>query len=171
LAGTIEGYGETPPGEGAQVENTKTISIIENLLETVENGHKGFDEAASKLDADGNPTLAAEMRELSQQRLRMSNELKAIAAADGTPIGNGNGGGTIPGAMHRGYMALRDALTGDDPHAVLAAAEQGEDHAKTEFERALDDDLPGSVRSVVLRQYGEIETAHDRVRELRDATG
>jgi uncharacterized protein (TIGR02284 family) len=150
------------------MEKTKTTSVIENLLETVENGHKGFDEAAEKLDNDGNPTLAAEMRELSQQRLRMSNELKAIAAAEGSPIENGNG--TVAGAMHRSYMALRDALTGDDPHAVLAAAEQGEDHAKSEYERALDDELPSSVRSVVQRQYGEIQTAHDRVRELRDAT-
>ncbi|HXV71292.1 MAG TPA: PA2169 family four-helix-bundle protein [Acidimicrobiia bacterium] len=150
------------------MDQTKTISVIENLLETVENGHKGFGEAAEKLDNDGNPSLAAEMRELSQQRLRMSNELKAIAASEGAPIENGNG--TAAGAIHRTYMALRDALTGDDPHAVLAAAEQGEDHAKSEYERALDDDLPSSVRSVVQRQYGEIQTAHDRVRELRDAT-
>lgn len=152
------------------MEKTKTVSVIENLLETVENGHKGFAEAAEKLDDDGNPTLAAEMRELSQQRLRMSNELKAIAAAEGSPIENGDGDGTVAGAVHRGYMALRDALTGDDPHAVLAAAEQGEDHAKSEYERALDEDLPTSVRSVVQRQYGEVQTAHDRVRELRNAT-
>lgn len=152
------------------MEKTKTISVIENLLETTENGHKGFEEAAQKLDDDGNPTLAAEMRELSQQRLRMSNELKAVAAAEGAPIENGDGKGTVAGAMHRSFMALRDALTGDDPHAVLAAAEQGEDHAKTEYERALDDDLPGSVRSVIERQYGEVQTAHDRVKELRDAT-
>jgi len=150
------------------MENTKTTSVIENLLQTVENGQKGFAEAAEKLDNDGNPTLAAEMRELSQQRLRMSNELKAIAASEGAPIEDGNG--TVAGAMHRTYMALRDALTGDDPHAILAAAEQGEDHAKSEYERALEDDLPSSVQAVVRRQYGEIQTAHDRVRELRDAT-
>lgn len=150
------------------MEKTKTISIIENLLETVENGRKGFGQAADKLDDDGHPNLAAEMRELSQQRLRMSNELKAIAAAEGAPIENGDG--TVAGAVHRSFMALSDALTGDDPHAVLAAAEQGEDHAKAEYERALDDDLPTSVRSVIQRQYGEVESAHDRVRHLRDAT-
>lgn len=146
---------------------TDTISVIEDLLETVENGEKGFKEAAEKLDGNGNPTLAAEMRELSQQRLRMSNELKAIAAAEGNPIDVGNG--TVAGAMHRTYMAMRDALTGDDPHAVLAAAEQGEDHAKTQFERALAGDIPASVRTVVERQYDEVTMAHNRVRDLRDA--
>ncbi|MFZ0014847.1 MAG: PA2169 family four-helix-bundle protein [Acidimicrobiia bacterium] len=148
------------------MQNTKTISVIEGLLETLENGKKGFADAAEKLDEDGNPTLAAEMRELSQQRLRMSNELKAIAASEGAPIENGDG--TVPGAIHRSYMALRDALTGDDPHAVLAAAEQGEDHAVAEFEKALGEEMPASVRSVVERQYGEVQTAHDQVRRLRD---
>lgn len=146
--------------------DTKTISVIENLIETVENGRKGFADAAEKLDDDGNESLAAEMQELSQQRLRLTNELKAIATAEGASIENGNG--SVAGAMHRSWMALRDALSGDDPHAVLAAAEQGEDHAVAEYKRAMKMEMPASVKSVVERQYGEIQAAHDRVRDLRD---
>jgi uncharacterized protein (TIGR02284 family) len=149
------------------MQDTNTTSVIEALLEIVDNGKRGFAKAAEKLDEDGNPTLAAEMRELSQQRLRMSNELKAIATAEGARIEDDNEG-TVPGAIHRGYMELTDALTGDDPHAVLAAAEQGEDHAVSDFEKALGEDMPASVRSVIERQYGEVRTAHDRVRALRD---
>jgi uncharacterized protein (TIGR02284 family) len=145
-----------------------TTSVIENLLETVENGRKGFAEAAEKLDGDGRSDLAAEMREMSQQRLRMANELRALAAAEGDPIVD-EGNGTVAGAMHRSWLALKDALTGDDPHAVLAAAEQGEDHAVSEYRSALEEDLPESVRSVLQRQAGEVKTAHDRVRSLRDA--
>jgi uncharacterized protein (TIGR02284 family) len=156
---------ETTNG-GFTVEKTKTISVVENLLETVNNGRRGFAEAAEKLDEDGNEQLASEMRQLSQQRLRLSNELKALAAAEGVQIDNGDG--SVAGTLHRSFMALRDALTGDDPYAVLAAAEQGEDHAVAEYERALDDDIPGSVKSVVQRQFDEVKAAHDRVRELRD---
>lgn len=148
------------------MEKTKTISLIENLLDTVQDGKKGFAEAAEKLDADGNELLAAEMRELSQQRLRLSNELKALAAAEGAPIENGNG--SVAGAMHRSWMAVRDALSGDDPHAVLAAAEQGEDHAVAEYQRALAHEMPASVHSVITRQLDEVKNAHDRVRALRD---
>jgi uncharacterized protein (TIGR02284 family) len=108
------------------------------------------------------------MREMSQQRLRMANELRALAAAEGDPIVD-EGNGTVAGAMHRSWLALKDALTGDDPHAVLAAAEQGEDHAVSEYRSALEEDLPESVRSVLQRQAGEVKTAHDRVRSLRDA--
>lgn len=146
---------------------TNTTAVIGNLLETVDNGKEGFAQAAEKLDNDGRADLAAEMRELSQQRLQMSNELRALAAAEGSPMDDTEG--TVPGALHRSWMALRDAITGDDPHAVLAAAEQGEDHAVTEFRKALDEEIPASIRSVVERQAGEVQTAHDRVKALRDA--
>lgn len=145
---------------------TATHSTLEELLAAVENGRRGFAEAADKLDADGHPALAADMRDLAEQRLRMSNELKALAASEGPPIEAGEG--TVAGAMHRTLMGLRDALTGDDPYAVLAAAEQGEDHAVSEFEKALAEELPMTVRTVVQRQHEEVLTAHERVRALRD---
>lgn len=147
------------------MENTKTISVIENLLDTVRDGRDGFAEAAEKLEDDGNEYLAAEMRQFSQQRLRLSNELKAVAASQGAPITNGNG--SLAGAVHRGWMSLRDALSGDDPQPVLAAAEQGENHAVQEYERALQTELPTAVRSLVQRQLDQIRTTHDRVRTLR----
>jgi uncharacterized protein (TIGR02284 family) len=148
------------------VENTKTISVLENLLETVQNGRKGFADAAEKFEEDGNEPLAAEMRQMSQQRLRMSNELKALAAKEGAPIHNGDG--SVAGTLHRSWMALRDALSGGEPHAVLAAVEQGEDHAVAEYERALSSQVPSSVKSVLQRQFDEVTQSHDRVRDLRD---
>lgn len=148
------------------MQETATHSTLEELLATVDNGRKGFAEAAEKLEADGHPALASEMRDLAQQRLRMSNELKALAASEGPPIEGGDG--TVAGAVHRTMMGLRDALSGDDPYAVLAAAEQGEDHAVAEFEKALDVEMPATVRSVLQRQHEEVLTAHDRVRALRD---
>jgi uncharacterized protein (TIGR02284 family) len=148
------------------MQNTATHSILEELLATVDDGKRGFAEAADKLEADGHPALAADMRDLSQQRLRMSNELKALAASGGAPIEDGNG--TIAGAVHRSVMALRNTLTGDDPYSVLAAAEQGEDHAVAEFEKALREELPPEIKAVLQRQHEEVLTAHERVRALRD---
>lgn len=152
------------------MKDTKTVSVVENLMETVEDGRRGFAEAADKLDEEGYTDLAAEMRELSQQRLRMSNELKALASAEGVSLEemDEKGNGTVAGAMHRSWMALKEAVSGHGPHAVLAAAEQGEDHAVKEYQRALDEEIPPSVMSVIERQAGEVRTAHDRVKLLRD---
>ena len=150
------------------MQDTNTISVLENLLETVENGRLGFAEAAQMLDDHGDMDLAAEMRELSQQRLRIANELRDLAAAEGATLGD-QGEGTVAGSLHRSWMALKDAVS-DGPHAVLAAAEQGEDHAVTEYEQAIQEDLPASILPIVERQAGEVRTAHDRVRRLRDQT-
>jgi len=145
----------------------ETTSVLEDLFETVENGRKGFAEAAEKLEDDGHNELAAEMRELSSERARISDELRTLAAAEGVELDGDEG--TAAGAMHRAWMALKDALTGDDPHAVLAAAEQGEDHAVSEYESALAESLPEPIRSVISRQANDIRAAHDRVRALRDS--
>ena len=56
-----------------------------------------------------------------------------------------------------------------DPSGVLDAAEQGEDHAVKEYERALAEDASAELRSVIERQLADIKTAHDQVRQLRDA--
>lgn len=149
------------------LQNTKTISVIENLLETVQDGRQGFAEAADRLD-DDDEQLASEMRQFSQQRLRMLHELRFLAAAEGAPIRNVYG--SAARTLHRSFMAPRDGVAGNDPYAVLAAAEQAEDHAIAEYERALSEDVPALVKSTLKRQFDEVQAAHDRVRSLRHRT-
>lgn len=142
------------------------MSVIEDLVETLEDGRKGFSEAAEKLSEDGHTQLAEQMREFSDQRARFSNELREMARSAGAELDEE---GSAAGALHRGWMDLKAALTGDDPHAILAAAEAGEDHAVGEYEDALEDDgLSGEFRDLVVRQADEVRRAHDRVRDLRD---
>ncbi|MGH8925682.1 MAG: hypothetical protein ACRDWA_13755 [Acidimicrobiia bacterium] len=38
-------------------------------------------------------------------------------------------------------MAVKDAVTGSDPGAVLDVAEQGEEHAVAEYERAMEEEI------------------------------
>ena len=52
---------------------------------------------------------------------------------------------------------------------MLDVAEQGEDHAKSEYAKALDADISAGLRTVVARQYAEVQQTHDIVRDLRDA--
>lgn len=139
---------------------------IKDLVETLEDGRDGFRKVAEKMTDDGHPDLASQMSGFADQRSRMSSELRDIAAGNGISIEES---GSLAAAAHRGWMDLKDALTGDDPGSVLAAAEQGEDHAVEEFESALeDDDLTGPVRDVVTRQLAEIRSTHDQVKALRD---
>jgi uncharacterized protein (TIGR02284 family) len=145
---------------------TDTIgSVLEDLVQTLENGHKGFEQAADHLEGQAGIAVVERMRTFSEQRADFSSELRSLASMHGITIADG---GSMAGAVHRGWIGLKDALTGDDPTAVLGAAETGEDHAVTEYEEALEQDLPNEVRTVIQRQATEVRRAHDEVRALRD---
>ena len=147
------------------MENDAVGAVLEDLIETLEDGCKGFDEAARKLRDDGHADLAQTMSGYSQQRRQFSDELRTAARTINYDIKDE---GSAAGALHRGWMALKDALTGDDAHAILAAAESGEDHAVSEYEDALAADLPSEVRAVITRQAAAVRSAHDAVKAIRD---
>ena len=96
-----------------------------------------------------------------------SDELRKHAAERNLDVDSGP---SVAGTMHRGWMAMKDALSGDDVHGVLDAAEQGEDHAVAEYEKAMGDDIDVELRTLLGQQFTEIKATHDRVRNLRDAT-
>jgi len=138
-------------------------TIATNLIHTLENGKDGFDKAADKLDDSDRPDVAVKFREFAQQRATMSDELKQIASAYGD---DADQRGTVPGAVHRGWIAVKDAFSSDDADAVISAAETGEDHAVEQFREALEADISTEFRPVVTRQLASVEAAHDYVRSL-----
>lgn len=147
--------------------NTDNITaVLEDLIETLEDGRQGFEQVADHIEKTGNDSMVVDLRHLSHQREEFSAELRTIAAQHGVEIQDE---GTMTGALHRGWMSLKDALTGDDPKAVLGAAETGEDHAVSEFEEALEKNLPEDIRAVIQRQAEAVRRAHDAVKALRDS--
>jgi uncharacterized protein (TIGR02284 family) len=143
-------------------------AVTKDLIETVEDGKEGFAKGADKLEKDGSPQLAAEFRTLSAERASFSAELRGIARAYGDDI---HESGSLAGTLHRGWMSLKDALAGSSPEGVLDAAEQGEDHAVKEYEKALASDISPELREMVTRQATAVRAAHDKVRSLRDRIG
>lgn len=141
--------------------------IARDLIETLEDGKKGFADAADKLAESNRPDLVSTFRKYSSQRGDFAAELKNMAGQHGDKIMES---GSAAGALHRGWMAVKDALSGSDPEGVLDAAEQGEDHAVAEYERALDNmEISIDLRNVIERQYAAVQAAHDEVRNLRDS--
>lgn len=145
--------------------NTDVLQgVLEDLIETLEDGKRGFQQAADTL-VESDPDLAHRLRELGAERDRFSVELRELATRQGYPVSEE---GSVAGAFHRGWITLKEALATNDRLAVLGAAEAGEDHAVKEFESALESEMSDDVRSVVARQTSAIRKAHDEVRSLRD---
>ena len=141
-------------------------SVTKDLIQTLEDGKDGFAKGADALEKDGEATLAATFRELAAKRADLSDELQKVAATYGDQIEES---GSVAAKVHRGWMAVKDALAGSRPDGVLDAAEQGEDHAVSEFEKASQSDISPEFKIVVQRQLGVIRAAHDQVKALRDS--
>lgn len=140
-------------------------SVTKDLVEILEDGKDGFAKGADKVAEDA-PEVAAKFREFSAQRDRFATELRGLAKNYGDEV---HESGSAAGTVHRGWMALKDALSGSDASGVLDAAEQGEDHAVRAYKKALDGELSDSLRAVVARQAAEVKAAHDVVKAMRDA--
>src|SRR5205814_4678296 len=146
-------------------EQKEIVSVIDDLIETLKDGQEGFKQAAESVK---NPQLKSLFNDYAQQRARFIVELRSKAQTPDEREPDVSGSAT--GALHRGWINLKSALSRGDDHAILAECERGEDSAVEEYQKALNDGLSEPVREIVSRQYAEIKATHDRIRDLRDAT-
>ena len=146
----------------ATATNDKAISVLNELIETLKDGSKGFATAAS--DAK-DTTLKALFAKYSSQRSAFASDLEGLVRSNG---GEPADSGHVAAAVHRGWINLKAAVAGNDDKAILNECERGEDYAKKAYADALKEDIPGEVRAVVERQATEVKAAHDKVRDLRD---
>lgn len=142
----------------------KENSVLNNLIETLKDGQEGFKQAAEGVS---NLSLKSLFRGYSDQRSRFATALQSEARQHGETEPETSSSAT--GALHRGWINLKSAITGGDEHAILAECERGEDSAVAEYKKALDDGLSPSAQELVSSQFAEVKAAHDRIRNLRDA--
>jgi len=145
-------------------EQKEVISTINNLIETLKDGQEGFKQAAESVKS---PQLKSLFNEYSEQRSRFATELQSQARSLGEPKPETSS--TAAGALHRGWINLKSAVTSGDDHAILAECERGEDSAVEQYKETLDSNLSAPLREIVSHQYSEIKNTHDRIRNLRDA--
>jgi uncharacterized protein (TIGR02284 family) len=149
---------------GTMAQQKEAISTISSLIETLKDGEKGFKEAS---EAVRDPQLRSLFEQYSQQRHRFANELQAQAQTLGESKPEKSS--SAAGAMHRAWINLKSAVTSGDDKAILSECERGEDSAVHEYQEAIHDGLSATAREIVSRQFAEIKSAHDRVKQLRDA--
>jgi uncharacterized protein (TIGR02284 family) len=138
-------------------------STLNSLIETCKDGQEGFRVAASDVK---NADLKTLFSEYSLQRSQFTGELQTLVRTLGEDMEKTS---SVAGAVHRGWINLKAAISSGDEHSILSECERGEDHAVAEYRKALAAELPANVRETVQRQATQVQAAHDRVRNLRDA--
>jgi uncharacterized protein (TIGR02284 family) len=144
------------------VADETTLSTLNHLIETLKDSTHGFTTAADDVEDAG---VKSTFERLAEERAALAAELRAeLRWLGGEPESNGS----RAAAAHRGWIHLRHALGGGE-RAILKEAERGEDVAVHTFEKALHESLPPDVANVVRRQYDQVKSGHDQVKQMRNA--
>ena len=144
------------------VDNDDVVDVLDDLLECSRDGEYGFRTSAERADSP----------ELKQILMRHANECASAAVELEREIraygGEPSDGGTVSGALHRGWVSVKTALSTNDDKAVLNECERGEDAAVARYRKALKATLPANIRALVERQAQGVQRNHDEVKALRD---
>ncbi|MEP6944378.1 MAG: PA2169 family four-helix-bundle protein [Acidobacteriota bacterium] len=143
--------------------NEDSISKLNGLIEICKDGQNGFKDAAEGVE---NSELKTIFYEYSQQRSEFVGTLQGLVRSLG---GDPEQSGSISGAIHRGWIDIKSAITGRDEEAILNECERGEDYAKEAYLDATKFAFPSNVRDVIEEQRQKVVQAHDRIKKLRNS--
>lgn len=139
------------------------VTTLNTLIETSKDGEYGFRTSAEHAQS-------SQIKELffarAEDCARAAAELQALVQQHGSEPETD---GTASGTLHRGWVAVKGALTGKSDLNMLEEAERGEDTALERYRDALREGvLPADLRAVVERQYQGVKRNHDQIRNLRN---
>ncbi len=143
--------------------NDDAIGALNNLLEICRDGEYGFTECAEH-------AKTAELKSVFTQR---AGDCRTAAAQLQQHIvqmgGTADSGGTMSGAVHRGWVSVGGTLAGFSDVSMLEECERSEDVALAQYRKALKENLPINVHALVERQAQGTQKNHDQIRNMRDA--
>ncbi|MCH7344740.1 PA2169 family four-helix-bundle protein [Pelomonas sp. CA6] len=144
------------------MDNKDVVDTLNTLIETCKDGEYGFLSCSEHV---GSPSLRQVFSARATECREAARELQQLVRQHG---GTAEDEGSTTGAMHRGWVAVRGALTGYSDLAMLEECERGEDAALARYRKALQEQLPADVLLVVQRQMAGVQRNHDQIRQLRD---
>src|SRR4030095_1911002 len=134
--------------------------MLNRLIAICRDGERGFRDAANPCR---NPTVKALFLEIASQREQFATNILPYAQRLG---GASESDGSFAGALHRGWMTVKDTVGGHEDAAIIREAERGERIALGAYEDALDGMLPPSARDMIEKQCAEVRHSHNRVHAL-----
>jgi uncharacterized protein (TIGR02284 family) len=161
---TSSSMASSPPVSSSMTADTDdVIDTLNDLLESCRDGEYGFTTSAEHAKS---PEIKSALTRHAQECRAGGLELQTLIRQLG---GESDDGGSVSGALHRGWVAVRGTLSGYSDQAMLDECERGEDAAVARYRKALKEKLPDSIRSVVQRQAEGVQRNHDQVKAMRDA--
>lgn len=160
-------YGKQANGEDIvsqeSLSDEDVVDVLNDLLENARDGEYGFRTCAEQVETASAKQLFATRATGCQDAA--SDLSRLIMEYGGEPAS----GGTVAGALHRGWVQVKGSVGADSELSILESCERGEDTAIARYRKALKQTLPADVRAVVQRQAEGAQKNHDQIRDLRNA--
>lgn len=135
-----------------------TVKILNDLLSRNYDAEKGFSLAADKTE---NRVLKEYFLRNSMMHKKFGHELKAELALMDGKIDKGT---SLEGDLHRAWMKVKEAFSGNTDEALLEECKRGQKTAMEDYQEAVN--LLGNSRIAVLLSVQKDEIA-DIVAELK----
>lgn len=139
------------------------ITVLNTLIATTLDSMKGYNEACEDDDGRYRDMFTEMARERSETASRLQARVRELG-------GDPEDDSSTMGAIHRGFLNLKQAVTGSDEESLIKEVERGEDYLKAKYEEALkSDDLDPATRGVIQEAYTSVRKGHDRVSAIKHA--
>jgi uncharacterized protein (TIGR02284 family) len=138
-----------------------TIDALKELITARRDAEQGLLICAEHVrDSRRRVLVLSHLQDCVQALQELQSLVRLLGGDPELPAGN-------PAAAHRRWVDLRAALACDEDGVILDECERGASRALEVYRNALDDPLPSLVRAIVLRQFEDVMTNHDQIRDLR----
>ena len=144
------------------MDDDDLIDTLNELIEACKDGEYGFHSCAQHVKSGERAMLL--VRRADDYRQAAAKLQRRVLTLGGKP----DSAGSVSGALHRGWVALRSTLSSYDDLAVLKECERGEDVAAATYRRALEKALPEPIRLLVESQYLGVKRNFEQICALRD---
>lgn len=144
------------------MDKDELIDVLTTLVETSRDGEYGFRLCAEYARA---AALRALLQRYAEDCRQAALDLQTVIERHG---GVADVSGSVAGALHRGWVAARNRLSGYDDDGLVEECERGEDLALRQYADAIANPLPADVHALVQRQLEGVTRHHDHIRRLRD---
>lgn len=151
-------------GDDAQVDRTEMQNLLIDLIRTAIDGREGLKAAAEAVSDD---EVATQLQELAKARDRTVAALFELATDLRIPVKQIDDDGTTLGAVHRNWLKVHTAVTGD--RGVIRSVLRAERRAQADFEDALSRYGLKEARRVFELAHSTVSDAIDELETMREA--
>lgn len=144
----------------------KAVEVLNDLIEINNDRVVGYERAIEETEAEDSD-LKSIFSQMASESKQYKQALSNLVVSLG---GETEKGTTASGKIYRAWMDVKATFTGHSRKSVLENCEFGEDAAQKAYRTALqDEDLPASLRELVMQQQQALKLSHDKIKLMRDS--